>query len=346
MRDKFFFKEPEEIFLDMKKTAPAVKMLVALTEEFASCFAAEKKRKNLVDFSDMEHFALKILVDQTTKEPTETADEFAALFDEIMIDEYQDSNYVQETLLRAVSKERFGQNNLFMVGDVKQSIYRFRLARPELFMEKFDTYAAEMPGCERIDLQKNFRSRNEVLSGVNDIFYKIMCRDLGNVVYDENAALYPGAYYPKAMDPAMFAMEVLVADESGAEEMERVELEARMIASRIHEMRKEGQTVTDKESGELRPMEYRDIVILLRSVSGMADTFVKVLLEEGILAFTTSRTGYFFYGGDPDRLKYAARDRQSDAGYSARSSAVFTSRRLFGRRPCKDKGGFRGEDLL
>ena len=293
MRDKFFFKEPEEIFLDMKKTAPAVKMLVALTEEFASCFAAEKKRKNLVDFSDMEHFALKILVDQTTKEPTETADEFAALFDEIMIDEYQDSNYVQETLLRAVSKERFGQNNLFMVGDVKQSIYRFRLARPELFMEKFDTYAAGMPGCERIDLQKNFRSRDEVLSGVNDIFYKIMCRDLGNVVYDENAALYPGADYPKAMDPAMFAMEVLVADESGAEEMERVELEARMIASRIHEMRKEGQTVTDKESGELRPMEYRDIVILLRSVSGMADTFVKVLLEEGIPAFTTSRTGYF-----------------------------------------------------
>ena len=293
MRDKFFFKEPEEIFLDMKKTAPAVKMLVALTEEFASCFAAEKKRKNLVDFSDMEHFALKILVDQTTKEPTETADEFAALFDEIMIDEYQDSNYVQETLLRAVSRERFGQNNLFMVGDVKQSIYRFRLARPELFMEKFDTYAAGMPGCERIDLQKNFRSRNEVLSGVNDIFYKIMCRDLGNVVYDENAALYPGADYPEDMDPAMFAMEVLVADESGAEEMERVELEARMIASRIHEMRKEGQTVTDKESGELRPMEYRDIVILLRSVSGMADTFVKVLLEEGIPAFTTSRTGYF-----------------------------------------------------
>lgn len=293
MRDKFFFKEPEEIFLDMKKTAPAVKMLVALTEEFASCFAAEKKRKNLVDFSDMEHFALKILVDQTTKEPTETADEFAALFDEIMIDEYQDSNYVQETLLRAVSKERFGQNNLFMVGDVKQSIYRFRLARPELFMEKFDTYATGTPGCERIDLQKNFRSRDEVLSGVNDIFYKIMCRDLGNVVYDENAALYPGADYPEDMDPAMFAMEVLVADESGAEEMERVELETRMIASRIHEMRKEGQTVTDKESGELRPMEYRDIVILLRSVSGMADTFVKVLLEEGIPAFTTSRTGYF-----------------------------------------------------
>ena len=346
MRDKFFFKEPEEIFLDMKKTAPAVKMLVALTEEFASCFAAEKKRKNLVDFSDMEHFALKILVDQTTKEPTETADEFAALFDEIMIDEYQDSNYVQETLLRAVSKERFGQNNLFMVGDVKQSIYRFRLARPELFMEKFDTYAAGTPGCERIDLQKNFRSRDEVLSGVNDIFYKIMCRDLGNVVYDENAALYPGADYPEDMDPAMFAMEVLVADESGAEEMERVELEARMIASRIHEMRKEGQTVTDKESGELRPMEYRDIVILLRSVSGDGGYLCKGSVRGRDPCVYHIAHWLFFYGGDPDRLKYAARDRQSDAGYSARSSAVFTSRRLFGRRPCKDKGGFRGEDLL
>lgn len=293
MRDKFFFKEPEEIFLDMKKTVPAVNMLIALTEEFAARFSAEKKKKNLVDFSDMEHFALQILVDQETKKPTETADEFAEVFDEIMIDEYQDSNYVQETLLRAVSKERFGQNNLFMVGDVKQSIYRFRLARPELFMEKFDTYDTEESKCQRIDLQKNFRSRNEVLSGVNDIFYKIMCRDLGNVVYDENAALYPGAAYPKPQDQRMFALEVLAAEEEGIQGMDRGELEARMIAARIHEMQTEGQFVTDKKTGELRQMEYRDIVILLRSVSGTADTFVKVLMEEGIPAFTTSRTGYF-----------------------------------------------------
>ena len=293
MRDKFFFKEPQEIFQDMKKTAPAAEMLIALTEEFAACFAGEKKNKNLVDFSDMEHFALQILVDGETKKPTETADEFAALFDEIMIDEYQDSNYVQETLLRAVSRERFGQNNLFMVGDVKQSIYRFRLARPELFMEKFDTYQTTEGDCQRVDLQKNFRSRNEVLSGVNDIFYKIMCRDLGNVVYDENAALYPGASYPEQGDVQMFAMEVLAAEEDSTGDMSREEMEAHMIAARIREMQKNGQMVTDKADGELRPIEYRDIVILLRSVSGTADTFVKVLMDEGIPAFTMSRTGYF-----------------------------------------------------
>lgn len=293
IRDKYFFKAPGEIAADLKRTAPAAEMLITLTEEFSERFSAEKQNKNLVDFSDMEHLALKILVDEEKKEPTETADEFAALFDEIMIDEYQDSNYVQETLLRAVSRERFGQNNLFMVGDVKQSIYRFRLARPEIFMEKFDTYDTEESDCQRIDLCQNFRSRSEVLSGVNDIFYKIMCRNLGNVVYDENAALYPGASYPEGKDEKEFAMEVFVAEESETKEFEREELEAQMIAARIKAMQKEGQSVTDKATGELRPAEYRDIVILLRSVSGMADTFVKVLTEEGIPAFTTSKTGYF-----------------------------------------------------
>lgn len=117
-----------------------------------------------MDFSDLEHFALEILVEEETGKPTETAKEFQNAYEEIMIDEYQDSNYVQETILRAISREVVGQNNLFMVGDVKQSIYRFRLARPELFMEKFDTYETTDAPCQRIDLHKNFRSRDTVLT--------------------------------------------------------------------------------------------------------------------------------------------------------------------------------------
>lgn len=298
IRDKYFFKAPEEMFLDMEKTAPMADMLVALTERFSEEYAKEKRKKNLVDFSDMEHFALKILIDEETKKPTETADEFAGLFDEIMIDEYQDSNFVQETLLKAVSRERFGKNNLFMVGDVKQSIYRFRLARPELFMEKFDTYTTKEGNEQRIDLQKNFRSRDEVIHGVNDIFYKIMQKDLGNIVYDTEAALYTGASYPKAEQENIFSMEILVADEEEdaadlqEADLDKKELEANLVANRIKKLKKE-QMVTDKETGNLRPMEYKDVVILLRSVTGYADVFVKVLMEQGIPAFTPSKTGYF-----------------------------------------------------
>ena len=121
-----------------------------------------------------------------------TAEEFRDTFEEIMIDEYQDSNEVQETLLCSISREERGENNIFMVGDVKQSIYRFRLARPELFMKKYDSYSLEESTTQRIDLHKNFRSREEVLTCTNDIFYKIMARSLGNVEYDAEAALYPG----------------------------------------------------------------------------------------------------------------------------------------------------------
>ena len=147
----------------------------------------------MLDFSDVEHNALDILVDPQTKEPTETAAEFRSRFAEVMIDEYQDSNYVQEALLTAVSGIPEGRQNLFMVGDVKQSIYRFRLARPELFMEKYDGYSTDEGERQRIDLHKNFRSRGEVVETVNDIFYRIMGRDLGKVEYDSGAALYQGA---------------------------------------------------------------------------------------------------------------------------------------------------------
>lgn len=211
-----------------------------------------------------------------------------------MIDEYQDSNEVQETLLRSISREERGENNIFMVGDVKQSIYRFRLARPELFMKKYDSYSLEESTTQRIDLHKNFRSREEVLTCTNDIFYKIMVRSLGNVEYDAEAALYPGASYPVSAD---FTPEILLAD-SNDELLEDTELsdkktlEAKIVAEEIRHLMKT-QPVTDKATGELRAARYSDIVILLRSLSGWADSLVEVLNGNGIPAHTVSSTGYF-----------------------------------------------------
>ena len=291
---QYFFCSPEMMIEQLERTEPMLEEVVRLTKQFADEFAAAKRRKNLVDFHDVEHFALQILVDEETEKAKKTAEEFRDTFEEIMIDEYQDSNEVQETLLRSISREERGENNIFMVGDVKQSIYRFRLARPELFMKKYDSYSLEESTTQRIDLHKNFRSRAEVLTCTNDIFYKIMVRSLGNVEYDAEAALYPGASYPVSAD---FTPEILLAG-SNDELLEDTELsdkktlEAKIVAEEIRHLMKT-QPVTDKVTGELRAARYSDIVILLRSLSGWADSLVEVLNENGIPAHTVSSTGYF-----------------------------------------------------
>lgn len=291
---QYFFCSPEMMIEQLERTEPMLEEVVRLTKQFAEEFAAAKRRKNLVDFHDVEHFALQILVDEETEKAKKTAEEFRDTFEEIMIDEYQDSNEVQETLLCSISREERGENNIFMVGDVKQSIYRFRLARPELFMKKYDSYSLEESTTQRIDLHKNFRSRAEVLACTNDIFYKIMARSLGNVEYDAEAALYPGASYPVSAD---FTPEILLAD-SNDELLEDTELtdkktlEAKIVAEEIKHLMKT-QPVTDKAAGTLRAAHYSDIVILLRSLSGWADSLVEVLNENGIPAHTVSSTGYF-----------------------------------------------------
>lgn len=291
---QYFFCSPEMMIEQLERTEPMLEEVVRLTKQFADEFAAAKRRKNLVDFHDVEHFALQILVDEETEKAKKTAEEFRDTFEEIMIDEYQDSNEVQETLLRSISREERGENNIFMVGDVKQSIYRFRLARPELFMKKYDSYSLEESTTQRIDLHKNFRSREEVLTCTNDIFYKIMVRSLGNVEYDAEAALYPGASYPVSAD---FTPEILLAG-SNDELLEDTDfsdkktLEAKIVAEEIRHLMKT-QPVTDKATGELRAARYSDIVILLRSLSGWADSLVEVLNGNGIPAHTVSSTGYF-----------------------------------------------------
>ena len=292
IKQKYFGMSIELMYEQLERQRPFVKELIRLSLEFYDAMEAVKTRKRVFDFSDIEHFALRILVDEQTLEPTETAREFSKHFEEIMIDEYQDSNQVQEDILTAISREHQGVGNMFMVGDVKQSIYRFRMARPELFMEKYNTYTSDDSAHQRIDLHKNFRSRNEVLDFTNDIFYKIMAADLGNVQYDDDAALYPGASYPdETMRPELLLVDY--KDEDLSEIIEdKVQIEALLIANRIRSLMENGM-VTDKKTGQLRAVQYRDIVILSRSVATWGNTVAAVLKDCDIPAHVESNTGYF-----------------------------------------------------
>lgn len=214
---QYFFQTPEEMLKDLQAVNQVIQVLFELTLEFMEEFAGRKEEKNLIDFNDLEHFALKILVKEDEKEPTQAALELSELFEEILIDEYQDSNMVQETILRSISREDMGKPNRFMVGDVKQSIYKFRLAMPEIFMEKYGSYSAEDIDekgktnlYQRIDLDKNFRSRKPVLDYVNRIFEQIMQQSVGGIIYDEAAALKYGELYEP---PAGLAV-----DDTGSEQ--------------------------------------------------------------------------------------------------------------------------------
>lgn len=199
LKKEFFFADTEHMLRDIRMTAEPMRVLVELVKEFSRRFQCLKEDKNVVDFSDLEHFALDILIktDENGKRTkSNAAVEMRGQFAEILCDEYQDSNLVQETILNAVSREDEGNPNIFMVGDVKQSIYKFRLARPELFMEKYNKYSLTDGKYQRIDLHKNFRSRACVVDFVNLIFEHIMGEALGGIIYDESAALYQGADFP------------------------------------------------------------------------------------------------------------------------------------------------------
>lgn len=304
----YFYEEPAELLADMESSYGTMKEFTGLVARFGKSFAEQKQSKNMIDFSDMEQFALRILTEEKDGElvPSMVAREYQEKFVEVMIDEYQDSNLIQEAILTSVSTVSSGKNNIFMVGDVKQSIYRFRLSRPELFMEKYDTYDTVDSDRQRIDLHRNFRSREEVLDSVNDVFRRIMRKELGGIVYDDQAALYPGAAFEPVLredGTSVNETELLLLDTSDPEEPSDEgetecaegtgrELEARMVAKRIRELVRNGQ-VKDKKTGQYRKAQYRDIVILTRSIQGWADVFSSILMEEGIPAYAGSREGYF-----------------------------------------------------
>lgn len=298
LKNQYFFQSVDGMLEDLALCRPAIEELLLLVTEFANRFEEKKRNQNIIDFTDMEQYALRILTEKREGKlhPSMIAKEYQQHFDEIMVDEYQDSNMIQEAILTSVSKSAEGKYNIFMVGDVKQSIYRFRLSRPELFMEKFDSYSLEDGEKQRIDLHKNFRSRWEVLESINFIFRQIMTKKLGGIDYNEKAELNVGADYQKGSD---FETEVCVIDakqelteNQDIKSIDSKELEARAIAARIHELL-DTQQVTDKKTGELRPVRYSDIVILTRSIRGYAEVFTEVLNREGIPACASTREGYF-----------------------------------------------------
>ena len=339
---RYFTVKEEELPLLLSSCLEPVEMLVELTREFIRLYGEKKREKNILDFTDMEHFALEILVEREVSDThnesgisqrgknafageetgcqmgenslekkekapegqesvyhmSAAARELSLKYDEVMVDEYQDSNLVQEMITNCVSGWADGRKNIFMVGDVKQSIYRFRLARPELFMEKYKQYRLTDSDEQRIDLHKNFRSRSQVLDSANFIFRQIMGEDLGGIAYDEAAALYPGAEFPDGNREEFLPTEVLLV-EKDSEELEDLmegqdarELEALAISHRIKKIVGK-ELVLDKETKEYRPVRYGDIVILLRSASGWSETFTEVLGAHGIPVYAASKTGYF-----------------------------------------------------
>ena len=290
VRVQYFYDRPEALEETFYASGVVVRALTRLVERFMEKLTEKKREKNVLDFSDLEHLALEILVvhDETGIQASPAALEYAEQFEEIMIDEYQDSNLVQELILNSVAGRGRGEANRFMVGDVKQSIYRFRLACPELFLEKYQTYR-ELENACRIDLHKNFRSRSEVLDGVNEIFRQIMTENLGGIVYDKDAMLYPGAVFALDSGEARRLPEFLLLD---PEDQDKQEAEARLVGMQIQQM-VGSFPVWDAKRSAYRPMAYRDIVILLRTVSGWAETFGEVLSDMGIPCFTGSQKGYF-----------------------------------------------------
>ncbi len=305
LREAYFSCSLDEVWELLQMAASPTEVLISLVKEFIERYQEKKRNKNLADFSDLEHLALEILVADVQEEAgcftatvTDAARELSERYVQIMIDEYQDSNLMQEIILNSVSRREAGIPNVFMVGDVKQSIYRFRLARPELFMEKYRSYPQTDEGAAiRIDLHKNFRSRKEVLQGVNEIFYSLMTPGVGGILYDKAAALYPGASMPEP-EQVMNGPELLLLDgdapELSDEERDLTvrEIEAYGAARRIKELLA-CQQVWDAGKESFRPASYGDIVILLRSLTGWGDVYARVLTEAGIPAHTESRTGYF-----------------------------------------------------
>ncbi len=285
---------------------PIATALSDLTIKFMSAFALAKKEKLWLDFHDYEHFALEILTaPESTKEhiiPTDSAKDLQKKYIEVMIDEYQDSNLVQEMLLSAVSKESIGENNRFMVGDVKQSIYRFRLAMPELFNEKYRSYPTARGGKTRkIILSKNFRSRKNILDGINFIFSQLMCDQLGDVAYDEESALYDGATFPPCTGLHGGANELILMDWKTDDtdlpdeiaELGKQELEATILVQKINDLISSGYQVYDRKSNAYRPIMYRDIAILLRSVQRWGNTFDDVFGKAGIPFYAETAQGYY-----------------------------------------------------
>lgn len=292
----YYYDTSDHILSAQNGAKAAADALIRLTLDFIERFGLHKRERNVVDFSDMEHLALEILLhrmEDGTPVPTRAAKEYQDYFSCVMVDEYQDSNFVQEYLLKTVARE----DNYFMVGDVKQSIYRFRLARPEIFMEKYVRFKAASSQDICIDLNRNFRSRREVLESVNDVFERIMTVKSAGVPYDEQARLYPGAEYPVFEGQNQNTELVLIEKPKEYDEATEIEnakeLEAYYIACRIQDMMKQAFQIYDAKNKMSRALSYADIVILLRAMDDQEEALRKVFEKHGIPVYSATKTGYF-----------------------------------------------------
>ncbi|NRD78384.1 helicase-exonuclease AddAB subunit AddA [Bacillus sp. BRMEA1] len=315
IKEELFARRPESFLHDMEEMQPLIKSLVDLVEEFTKRFESIKREKGLVDYADLEHYCLEILTAEFSDEngfrPSEAAIAYREHFKEVFVDEYQDTNMVQETVLMLITKDNEATGNLFMVGDVKQSIYRFRLAEPNLFLGKYNRFRLDGASSGlRIDLARNFRSRKEVLDATNYLFKQLMGIKVGEIEYDEAAELRNGAPYPLNEE---YPVELLMIDQSrdeseeraeaemetesepaefDATDMEQSQLEARIIASKIKDLVAERAPVYNTKTESNRPLMYRDIVILLRSMT-WAPQIMEEFKQQGIPIYANLSTGYF-----------------------------------------------------
>ncbi|MGG4143193.1 helicase-exonuclease AddAB subunit AddA [Paenibacillus algorifonticola] len=345
LAEELFGRTPEQFLEELQELAPLMAALSELIIDFGQRYEAAKREKGLLDFGDLEHYCLRILrtEDSSVKQtlPSPAALEYQNQFDEILLDEYQDMNMVQEAIVTLISRP--GAGNRFMVGDVKQSIYRFRLAEPNLFMHKYKSYAVQavLPGTDgadrdaaafahtsteaassaghsaglRIDLARNFRSRQEVVDGVNNVFRGIMRESVAEMDYDQRAELVCGASFPAAEEAGEFEVELVVIDKAGsvmaedkaqpedeeegldaaesAEDLQTAQLEGRLIAQKIQSLMESGYRIYDGKSKRTRPLEWRDIVILLRATSQWAPIIIEELQADGVPAYAELSSGYF-----------------------------------------------------
>lgn len=300
LQDKIFARDLKLVADDLKKAGRFVKVMVKLAKDFGKRMQKEKRSRNIIDFNDMEHLALDVLVKRKDRkiEYTEVSDALSEYYSEIFIDEYQDSNMLQEVILNAISKGKYDEskNNIYMVGDVKQSIYKFRMACPYLFMDKYNRYSTDLSKpFVKILLQANFRSKKNVLESVNDVFKKAMTEEFCGISYDESAQLNAGLEYPTDMQQVNSDTHIYVIEQKDAARQDEGKAIADIIKNLVRQ-KPDGtyNMVFDKNCPNgYRKIRYSDIVILTRSVKGWSDTFVNVLMNENIPAYCDSSQGYF-----------------------------------------------------
>lgn len=303
----------DDVAKSIRDMYPVMKCLAKIVMDFNERYSSKKRERDIVDFNDIEHLCLDILTasDEHGKIiPSSTALYYRKIFREILIDEYQDINGVQEVIINMISR-KYEDSNLFMVGDVKQSIYRFRQAKPELFLEKYKSYSDEKgKSNRRIKLFKNFRSRFNIIGGVNYLFKQIMSEEIGELNYDENEELESGASYPeltnlqiekniKIFNDSAIELNLIdkITEDEEEENLDNIQVEARLIANKINDLvnPKNGNTICiyDKNINGYRHLMYKDIVILMRATRNAAPDVVEELNNLHIPVFADTSIGYF-----------------------------------------------------